>query len=81
MLEEFQNISRELDHYLIQLSKIEFNLNSHELRIFSDSLSNANSELERTEIIKATLDKNNIEMPYEFGNMDSMTDWLINLRK
>lgn len=81
LLEEFQNISRELDHYLIQLSKIEFNLNSHELRIFSDSLSNANSELERTEIIKATLDKNNIEMPYEFGNMDSMTDWLINLRK
>lgn len=81
LLEDFQNISLELDHYLIQLSKIEFNLNSHELRIFSDSLSNANSELERTEIIKATLDKNNIEMPYEFGNMDSMTDWLINLRK
>jgi ATPase involved in DNA repair, putative transmembrane protein len=81
LLEEFQRINQELDHYLEQLAKIEFNFNIEELRSFSDSLSNTNNELKKTKIIKSELDKHNIKMPYEFGNTDSMTDWLISLRK
>ena len=47
MIEHMKEINLELDRYLMELSKLEFNLNTDELSRFSISLSQTNNELER----------------------------------
>lgn len=81
LLEEFQAANRELSLYLDKLLQIEFNLNVDEISAFNDSLAVSNDELARTRIIKAELKKRNIDTPFEFGNTDSVKNWLIGLRK
>lgn len=81
LLDEFKKANRELEAYLDNLSRVEFNLDVAEIRAFNDSLAVYDDELAKTRIIKAELEKRNIEMPFEFGNTDSMKNWLIGLRK
>ncbi|KMK50809.1 hypothetical protein RO21_09725 [[Actinobacillus] muris] len=81
LLEDMRNINDKLDTYLGNLAKIEFNFNVNELKTFYDSLKLSNTEYEKNCIFKKELKKRNIEMPFEFGNNNSMVDWLIELRK
>lgn len=46
-LEHFQRINAELDRYLLELSKIEFNLKPQEIEEFSDNLLLVNDEIQR----------------------------------
>lgn len=81
LLEEFQAANKELNLYLEKLCQIEFNLNIDEIQAFNDSLTISTNELEKTRIIKAELEKRDINMSFEFGNPDSVKSWLIGLRK
>ena len=79
MAEHMQEINAELDSYLLEWAKIEFNLNPNEITIFADSLEACNSELERTTILKQEVARRNLNLPFELGNIQSGRDWLASL--
>lgn len=78
-VKKFQEINAELDRYLTELGKIEFNLDVDELADFSRTLAASNSEMERGLILKDQVEKRGIELPYEMGNSDSTRKWLASL--
>ena len=78
-LEDFRRINTQLDEYIQELAKIEFNLNSFELESFARSLSSANGEMERSIILQAEISRRNIELPFQMGNHDSTKKWLKSL--
>jgi hypothetical protein len=78
-LEYFQKINSELDRYLIELSKIEFNLSSEELAGFTSSLESISCEYERSLMLSNEIRNRNIDMPFESDNLDSVRDWLSKL--
>lgn len=78
-LEYYKKINKELDAYLIKLSKIEFNFNISELNQFCTSLENTNNELERHFILNSMIEKEGIKLPYEAGNNKSVKKWLTGL--
>lgn len=80
MLEHFQEINAELDRYLTELSKLEFNMNPNELAQFADALAAGNSELERSIVLNAEIKRRNIALPFEMGNIDSTRNWLGSLK-
>lgn len=80
ILERYQEINAELDHYLMELSKIEFNMNPTELEQFANDLSLANDEFQRHLVLHKEIVKRNIELPFEAGNADSIRQWLINIQ-
>lgn len=75
-LEEFQKINTELDIYLIELSKIEFNINTDDLSNFIQDLKDINSELETHILLKREITKRNIDLPFDSDNLSSVSDWL-----
>lgn len=79
-LENFQRINTELDRYLLELSKIEFNLNPQEIGEFSDSLFLVNDEIQRNIILAEEVNRRNIELPFEMGNNNSTRAWLTSLQ-
>jgi hypothetical protein len=80
-VKKFQEINAELDRYLTELGRIEFNLNADELVDFSRELSACNNEMERGLILKNQITKRGIELPYEMGNSASTRNWLASLVK
>lgn len=76
VLENLKEINESLDDYLINLSKTELNLNPEELRRFTDSLYNTNSELERSVLLHEEVKRRNIALPFDSGNLSSTRDWL-----
>ncbi|WP_250614901.1 hypothetical protein [Neisseria subflava] len=80
ILERYQEINAELDHYLMELSKIEFNMNPTELDQFANELVLANDEFQRHLVLHKEIVKRNIELPFEAGNTDSTRQWLINIQ-
>jgi ATPase involved in DNA repair, putative transmembrane protein len=76
VLENLKEINKSLDDYLINLSKTELNLNPEELRRFTDSLYNTNSELERSVLLHEEVKRRNIALPFDSGNLSSTRDWL-----
>ncbi|MEH8137621.1 ATPase [Gallibacterium anatis] len=82
MVEHMQEINAELDRYLLEWAKIEFNLNPDEIMIFADSLEACNSsELERSLVLKQEIERRNIDLPFELGNVESGRGWLASLVK
>ena len=77
ILEHYQEINAELDRYLLELSKIEFNMNPAELSVFADELAVASDENQRNIVLRKEVARRNIELPYEAGNNDSLKAWLI----
>lgn len=78
-LEYYQNVNKELDRYLLELSKVEFNLDTKELESFAIALSDANSEYERGIAITAEVDRRNIDLPFKSGDKKSVRKWLSDL--
>lgn len=76
MIKDFQAINAELDRYLIELSRLEFNLDADELEEFSQELMSCNNEMQRSTVLQRELGKRNIELPYEMGNSESTRKWL-----
>lgn len=72
--EYYQKVNLELDRYLLELSKIEFNMNPQELSLFADELGMATNEKEISILLDAEIAKRGIELPFESGNMKA---WLL----
>nr|UOP04515.1 hypothetical protein LVJ77_09565 [Conchiformibius kuhniae] len=79
LLDYYREINAELDRYLLELGKLEFNLNPAELQAFADNLTQTNNEYERGLVLAAEIGRRNIELPFEAGNADSIRDWLSKL--
>jgi len=79
-LEYFQKVNAELDRYLLELASLEFNLNSQELRFFSDELCHANNEMQVGFVLSKEVERRNIDLPYEIGNANSTRAWLKGLQ-
>ncbi|HFG1719864.1 TPA: ATPase [Vibrio cholerae] len=78
-LEYFQRVNAELDQYLLELSKVEFNLSSEELSIFTNSLESISCEHERGILLSNEIRKREIELPFESNNLNSTRAWLMSL--
>lgn len=76
---EFQAINAELDRYLLELSRLDFNLNTAELKAFTDELDSVNDEIQRSKLLKKTIEARGIELPFEMGNSASTRKWLASL--
>lgn len=80
LLEHLQQANAELDQYLMELTKIEFNLNTKQLQSFADSLAITANEYQKSIVIQAEVEKRNIELPFEMGNSQSTMAWLNGLK-
>ena len=78
-LEDFRRVNVQLDEYIQELARIEFNLNPLELENFACSLSSANGEMEKSIILQTEVSRRNIELPFQIGNHDSTKKWLKSL--
>ncbi|MFC3679019.1 hypothetical protein [Bacterioplanoides pacificum] len=78
-LEYFQKVNAELDRYLIELSRVEFNLSPEELTRFASSLESISCEHERSLMLSKEISKREIELPFESNNLDSTRAWLMSL--
>ncbi|WP_404418830.1 hypothetical protein [Marinospirillum sp.] len=78
-LEYFQKVNTELDRYLIELSRVEFNLSPEELTRFACSLESTSCEQERSLMLSKEISKREIELPFESNNLDSTRAWLKSL--
>lgn len=80
-LKKFQAINAELDQYLIELARLEFNMDVDELEVFSQELAACTNEMQRSIVLKDEVAKRGIELPYEMGNSASTRTWLASLVK
>lgn len=78
-LEYFQKVNTELDRYLLELSKVEFNLSPEELASFTSSLESISCEHERSLLLSDEVSKREVELPFESNNLNSTRAWLMNL--
>lgn len=76
---KFQAINAELDRYLTELSRLEFNLDASELEEFSQALTSCNDEIQRSTLLHKQLAKRNLDLPYGMGNSASTREWLASL--
>ncbi|MBO2661208.1 hypothetical protein [Shewanella algae] len=80
-IKKYQAINEELDRYLLELSKLEFNLDTYEILSFSEQLQACNNELMKSNLITQEIKMRNIDLPFEMGNSDSTKQWLTTLTK
>lgn len=76
---EFQAINAELDRYLLELSRLEFNLDVEELQAFTQELEACNDEIQHSAILQQAVEARGIELPFEVGNAASTRNWLASL--
>ncbi|PYB83633.1 hypothetical protein [Pseudomonas fulva] len=76
---EFQAINAELDRYLLELSRLEFNLDVEELQAFTQELEACNDEIQRSVVLQQVVEARGIELPFEAGNAASTRNWLASL--
>ena len=79
VLEHYQEINKELDSYLVELYKLEFNISAYELSCFIDNLAVTNSEYEKALALESETKRRNISLPFEATNTASIQSWLTNL--
>lgn len=78
---EFQNINAELDRYLTEFSRIEFNLDLAELDEFVNQLNHCHHETLKNALLRHEVTRNELELPFEMGNTQSTRRWLKSLVK
>ncbi|MEG2445264.1 MAG: DNA repair protein [Acinetobacter sp.] len=79
VLDNFKEINKELDRYILELTQLEFGLNIDEISKFTEQLTNSSSELERNILLKQEIEKQEIKLPFEMGNAESTQNWLLGL--
>ncbi|QIM63895.1 ATPase [Pasteurellaceae bacterium Orientalotternb1] len=77
-IDKAKEINAKLDNFLVQLTRVEFNMNVEEIENFSDALLMSSTELERSLILEKEIKRRNIGLPFESGNSDSFRNFLIN---
>ena len=78
-VKQFQDVNAELDRYLAELAKVEFNLDVEELKDFSNELDACSNEVERGAVLHRTVGVKGLELPFEFDNPQSTRTWLASL--
>jgi len=78
-LEYYQQVNAELDSYLLELSTLEFAIESSELSSFTQHLNAVNGEIERGLLLRDEVERRNIALPFEAGNTRSVRNWLSKL--
>ncbi|MCF5910105.1 hypothetical protein [Aeromonas veronii] len=78
-LEYYERVNIELDRYLLELSALEFAIDSSQLARFTLHLNAVNSEIKRGLLLQAEVERRNITLPFEAGNIRSVRSWLQNL--
>ncbi|ASM30678.1 cobalamin adenosyltransferase [Serratia marcescens] len=78
-LEYYQQVNAELDRYLLDLSALEFAIDTSALSHFTRHLNVVNSEIERGLLLRTEIERRNIELPFEGGNTRSVRSWLSKL--
>lgn len=76
-MHEFQAINAELDRYLLELSRLEFNMGVEELRAFTQELKACNDEIQRSATLQQTVEARGTELPFEVGKATSTRNWLL----
>lgn len=80
-LKQFQTNNAELDRYLLELGRLEFNLDTDELEELTQQLTACSNEIERSILLQVEVAKRGIELPYDMGNAASTRKWLSGLVK
>lgn len=80
-LEYYKKVNAELDRYVTELAKLEFNMDTNELHYFNDELILANNEYERSILLGIEIQKRGIELPFEHGDKASIRNWLQQCQK
>lgn len=78
-VKKYQAINAELDRYLTELSRLEFNFDVEELQAFTLELQACNDELQRSAVLQQAVEARGIELPFEIGNAASTRNWLASL--
>lgn len=81
ILDSFKEINAELDHYILELTQLEFNINVDEIKVFAKDLGLAADELQRNIILKKEIEKKSIQLPFKMGDVESTQNWLLGLAK
>ncbi|KIU52300.1 hypothetical protein B8W70_02310 [Pseudomonas sp. 1239] len=79
VIREFQAINAELDRYLLELGRLEFNLDVEELQLFALELQACSDETQRGAVLQKAVEARGIELPFEMGNAASTRSWLASL--
>ncbi|MGR5115550.1 ATPase [Photobacterium damselae] len=75
-LEYFQNVNKELDRFLVELTALEFNLSIAEMSHFTDSLESFSCEYEKCFVLAKEVERRGIELPFKAGDIESTRSWL-----
>jgi len=78
---KYEAINAELDRYLIELARLEFNMDPEALAVFSRDLAACNDEMQCSLVLQDEISRREIELPYEIGNAASTRQWLTSLAK
>lgn len=78
-LQEFKVINAELDRYLIELSRLEFNMDPEELQAFTQELEMCNDEILRSALLQKAIMDRGIKLPFEASNLATTRRWLASL--
>jgi len=81
VVNKFKEINAELDIYLSEFARLEFNLDTQELHAFAEGLAACNSELERSLVLRTEVENRGIELPFEMGKPETTRKWLASLAK
>lgn len=79
-LDYFNEINQEMDRYLMEFSRLEFNIDVEGLESLACSLQNTNSEIERSILLRQETQRQGIQLPFEPGNSASTRTWLNNCK-
>lgn len=78
---KFQAVNAELDRYLGDLARLEFNLDPGELEALEEALCGCTAEIDRGSLLKAALQTRGLELPFDMGKPASTRQWLASLAK
>jgi len=75
----FHQVNAELDRFILELTSLEFAMNTSELASFSLQLGALNCEVERGLLLRDEVERRNISLPFKAGDTDSVRSWLDSL--
>lgn len=80
-LQDLRSVNADLDNYLEEIGRIEYNIDVEDLECFSYDLSACNDEAQKTVVLSREVAKRKIELPFEMGNASSTRGFLASLVK
>lgn len=76
IMEQFQEINRQLDEQIAELARLEFNLDVDELTYFVDEIYLAGTPEQLSLCLKREIDRRGIQMEFDPTDVESTRNWL-----